>query len=146
MRKILPRTLTMCLPLAPVRAVPKGDEAMPKVERTTCTFTVPRYIMPDASEPEYEMILEQIQQYRKSQIGSSYYYIRADEEGMLLCRIIPGGGKIFFHEVIDHRKHGISDEDITDAIKGDPGTFTLPGHHHISPHIEKKLRALLEFE
>ena len=119
---------------------------MPKAKRTTSTYTVPRYIMPDASEPEYEVILEQIQQYRKSQIGSSFYYIRAGEESTLLCRIIPNGGKIFFHEVVDHKNHGISDEDIAEAIKNDPGTFTLPGHHHISPHIEKKLRALLEFE
>ena len=119
---------------------------MPSAERITSTYTVPRYIMPDASEPEYEIILEQIQQYRKSQIGSSFYYIRAGEECTLLCRIIPGGGKVFFHEVIDHEKHGISEEDIAEAIKSDPGTFTLPGHHHISPLIEKKLRALLEFE
>ena len=119
---------------------------MPSAERIMSTYTVPRYIMPDASEPEYEVILEQIQQYRKSQIGSSFYYIRAGEESTLLCRIIPGGGKIFFHEVVDHENHGISDEDIAEAIKGDPGTFTLPGHHHISPLIEKKLRALLEFE
>ena len=119
---------------------------MTTVHRTTSTYTVPRYIMPDGSEPEYEAILEQIQNYRKSQIGSSYYYIRAGEESTLLCRIIPGGGKVFFHEVVDHENHGISEEDIDEAIKGDTGTFTLPGHYHISPHIEKKLRALLEFE
>jgi hypothetical protein len=29
-----------------------------------------------------------------------------------------------------------------DAIKYDTGVFTLPGHIHISPHIEMKLRAL----
>ena len=33
-----------------------------------------------------------------------------------------------------------------DALKYDTGTFTLPGHFHISPHIEKKLRALLDAE
>ena len=38
---------------------------------------LPQYIMPDESEPEYELILEQLQDYRKSLIGSSYYYIRA---------------------------------------------------------------------
>jgi len=110
------------------------------------TYSVPRYIMPDGSEPEYKAILEHIQTCRKSQIGSSYYYIRAGEESTILCRIIPGGGKVFFHEVVDHQNHGISDDDITEAVKSDTGTFTLPGHYHISPHIEKKLRALLEFE
>ena len=33
-----------------------------------------------------------------------------------------------------------------DALKYDTGIFTLPGHFHISPHIEKKLRALLDAE
>jgi hypothetical protein len=33
-----------------------------------------------------------------------------------------------------------------DAIKYDAGIFTLPGHIHISLHIEKKLRALLDAE
>jgi hypothetical protein len=115
-------------------------------ERLAGSDPLPRYLMADRSEPDYEIILEQVQQYRKSLIGSSYYYIRIDDEIPCLCRIIPGGGKIFFHEVVDHHKHGISEDDITQAIKGDRGAFTLPDHYHISPHIEKKLRALLEFE
>ena len=38
---------------------------------------LPRYAMPDGSEPEYGAILEQIQNYRKSMIGSSFFYIQA---------------------------------------------------------------------
>jgi len=37
---------------------------------------LPHYIMPDASEPEYLLILEQVQDYRKSLVGSSYHYVR----------------------------------------------------------------------
>jgi hypothetical protein len=108
---------------------------------------LPRYAMPDGSEPEYEAILEQIQYYRQSMIGSAFFYIRARvTEGFCLCRIIPGGGKIFFHEIVDHQRYGISDEDMEEALKYDTGAFTLPGHFHISPHIEKKLRALLDAE
>lgn len=109
--------------------------------------SLPRYAMPDGSESEYEAILEQIQYQRKSMIGSAFFYIhtRAAEE-FCLCRIIPGGGKIFFHEIVDHRRYGISDEDMQDAVKYDTGIFSLPGHIHISPHIEKKLRALLDAE
>ncbi|MFZ1127554.1 hypothetical protein [Methanoregula sp.] len=108
---------------------------------------LPRYAMPDGSEPEYGAILEQIQNYRKSMIGSSFFYIQArPAEEPCLCRIIPGGGRIFFHEIVDHQKYGISEEDMEDALKYDTGTFTLPGHFHISPHIEKKLRALLDAE
>ncbi|MFA5236487.1 MAG: hypothetical protein WC362_01360 [Methanoregula sp.] len=108
---------------------------------------LPRYAMPDGSEPEYEAIIEQIQYQRKSMIGSSFYYIRAGvTDEFCLCRIIPGGKKIFFHEIVDHQKYGISDEDMQEAVKYDTGTFTLPGHIHISPHIEQKLRALLDAE
>jgi len=108
---------------------------------------LPRYAMPDGSEQEYEAILEQIQYMRKSMIGSAFFYIRTGTaEEFCLCRIIPGGGKIFFHEIVDHRDYGISDEDMQDAVKYDTGIFTLPGHIHISPHIEKKLRALLDAE
>jgi hypothetical protein len=106
---------------------------------------LPRYAMPDGSAPEYEAILERIQYHRRSMIGSSFFYIRAgDNEDLCLCRIIPGGGKIFFHEIVDHDTYGISDEDLLEAGKYDAGAFGLPGHIHISPHIEKKLRALLD--
>lgn len=106
---------------------------------------LPRYAMADGSAPEYEAILEQIQNYRKSMIGRSFFYIHAgDSEQLCLCRIIPGSGKIFFHEIVDHGKYGISDEDMEEAQKDDTGAFTLPGHFHISPHIEKKLRVLLD--
>ncbi|HNX18548.1 MAG TPA: hypothetical protein PKM50_09525 [Methanoregula sp.] len=108
---------------------------------------LPRYAMPDGSEPEYEAILEQIQYQRKSMIGSAFFYIRAGvAENLCLCRIIPGGGKIFFHEIVDHQKYGISDEDMEDAVKYDTDIFGLPGHIHISPHIESKLRTLLDAE
>ena len=120
---------------------------MTEERKSTIKEPVPRYAMADGSAPEYEAILEQIQNYRKSMIGRSFFYIHAeDSEQPCLCRIIPGGGKIFFHEIVDHRKYGISDEDMQDAVKYDTGIFTLPGHIHISPHIEKKLRALLDAE
>ena len=106
---------------------------------------LPRYAMPDWSEPEYEIILERLQDHRRSMIGSAFFYIRmGSDEEICLCRIIPGGGKVFFHEIVDHGRYGISKEDLQEAIKYDPGIFSLPGFIHISPHIEKKLRALLD--
>ncbi len=117
---------------------------MPTAKKMTGLAPLPHYIMPDESEPGYELILEQVQDYRKSLIGSSYYYIRAGEECNYLCRIVHGGGKVFFHEMVDHHKHGISDEDIEESVKKDTGTFTLPGLFPISPHIEQKLRILYD--
>jgi len=105
---------------------------------------LPHYVMPDESELEYELIFKQLQDYRKSLIGSSYYYVRAGDERCCLCRIVHGGGKVFFHEMVDHHKHGISDEDIEESVKFDNGSFSLPGHYHISPRIETKLRALYD--
>ncbi len=117
---------------------------MPEAKINSIVAPLPRYIMPDQSEPEYEIILEQLQDYRKSQIGSSYYYVRTGDDRCCLCRIVHGGGKVFFHEMVDHHKHGISDEDLEQSVKQDTGAFPLPGHHPISPHVEQKLRALFD--
>jgi len=117
---------------------------MPKAKKMSGTQALPRYIMPDASAPDYEAILEQLQEYQHSFVGSSYFYIREDDPTPMLCRIVYGGGKIYFHEVVDHEKHSISDDDIANAIRFDTGALTLPGHHIISPHIEMKLRTLYE--
>lgn len=119
---------------------------MPSAKKISSEHSVPRYIMPDASEPDYRAILEQLQDYQSSLIGSSYYYIRAGEGDYSLCRIVPGGGKIFFHEIVDHEKHGISEDDLEEAIQQDTGQLTIPSHYPISPHIEQKLRVLLDFQ
>jgi hypothetical protein len=117
---------------------------MPTAKKIGGIEPLPRYIMPDTSVPAYDEILEQLQEYQHSLIGSSYYYIRVKNEQMNLCRIVPGAGKIFFHEVVDHGKHGISEDDIEEAVTMDPGLFSLPGYHPISAHIESKLRVLFE--
>jgi len=117
---------------------------MPKAKKISGMAPLPQYIMPDESAPEYELILEQLQEYDNSLIGSSYYYIRGDDENCRLCRILHGGGRIFFHELVDHQKHGISDEDIEESVRRDTGFFTLPGYYPISPHIEQKLRILYD--
>jgi hypothetical protein len=121
-----------------------GLKEMAKAKNVTGLAPLPQYIMPDASEPEYPLIMEQLQDYRQSQIGSSHYYIRVVDDRNYLCRIVHGGGKVFFHELVDHHKHGISDEDVEESVKRDTGTFTLPGLYPVSPHIEQKLRILYE--
>jgi hypothetical protein len=89
-------------------------------------------------------ILSQIQLYRSTLVGNSYYYITCDSQTLSLRRVVPGGGKIYFSEIVDHLNHGISDEDIEEAVRMDPDTLNIPGHYLISSHIEQKLRALLE--
>lgn len=122
----------------------RGLKEMTTVKKMSGMAPLPHYIMPDESEPEYELILEQLQDYHKSLIGSSYYYIRSVDERCHLCRIVHGGGKVFFHELVDHNKHGISDEDIEEAVNNDTGTFTMPGLHPLSPLVEQKLRILYD--
>ena len=119
---------------------------MPSAKKLNHVDPMPRYIMPDASEPDYETILEQLQDHQSSLIGSSYYYIRAGEGLCSLCRIVPGGGRIFFHEIVDHDKLGISEDDLEEAIQQDTGALTIPSHYPVSPHIEMKLHALLDFQ
>jgi hypothetical protein len=118
---------------------------MPTAKKVGGIEPLPRYVMPDASVPAYDEILVQLQDYHRSLIGSSYYYIRAEKNQMSLCRIVPGAGKIFFHEVVDHEKYGISEDDIEEAVNMDSGVFSIAGYHPVSAHIESKLRVLLDY-
>ncbi|MEN6611013.1 MAG: hypothetical protein ABFC24_09220 [Methanoregulaceae archaeon] len=102
--------------------------------------------MPDRSEPRYKQILGELEDQRRAQIGGAHYYIKYDRDWCALCKITPGGREIFFHEIVEHTKYGISEEDIEESVKLDIGIFSLPGHYHISPVIEKKLRALFDTE
>jgi len=106
---------------------------------------LPRYIMPDSSVPHYDEILEQLQEYQRSLIGPSYYYIHVEKEQPRLCRIVPGAGKIYFHEIVDHEKLGVAEDDLEAAVSQDADSFATPGYYQISPHIETKLRVLLDF-
>lgn len=115
---------------------------MPTAKKTGGIEPLPRYTMPDASAPPYEEIMRLLQEEARSPIGSSYYYIRALEDSASLCRIIPGTGKIFFHEIVDHAQHGISDDELENAVAECPESYPVPGCYPISSHIEAKLRAL----
>ena len=117
---------------------------MAVVRNTSGIEPLPRLIMPDASAPVYDEIMAQIQDYHHCCIGISYYYIWAGKNEAALCRIVPGGGKIFFHEVVDHEKHGISGDEIEEAVRRDTGFFSVPGYYPISIRIENKLRVLFE--
>jgi len=105
---------------------------------------IPRYVRPDASVPEYDAILGQLQEYHRSPIGSSYYYIRVEDDRKFLCRILPGGGKIYFHEIVDHEKYGIAEDELEESVRLDKGSFSTPGYHPVSPNIETKLRTTLD--
>ena len=96
---------------------------------------------PSASEPDDTTILEHLQDYKASRIGNSYFYIQAGDTGPSLCRIVHGGGKIFFHEVVDHHKQGVSAKELEEAMGLDTDSFTLPGYYPVSHAIEMKLRS-----
>jgi len=102
--------------------------------------------MPDGSGPDYDRILEDLHLYNKSLIGSSYFYIRSGNGSLptSLCRIVPGGGRIYFHEIVDNRQYGISDEDLEEAVRQNTGNFVLPDYFAISPRIEAQLHAFLD--
>lgn len=104
---------------------------------------VPQYIMTDHSMPNYELILEELHNHGKSQVGTSYFYIKKIDDRCSLCRILYGGGKIYFHEVLDHQKHGISDDDIDEVIVQGSQLTALPDHYFISSHIEMILHTLI---
>ncbi len=117
---------------------------MARAGRATGVAPLPHYEMPDGSIPPYKEILEQVLQHENYQIGISYYYIHATDTDCHLCRIIHGGGKIYFHELVDHEKHGISEDDISEAVRLGSASFSIPDYYPISPHIEQKLRILTD--
>jgi len=117
---------------------------MPKVRKISGIEPVPRYTNPDTSVPDSYKILDQLQEYPRSLIGSSYYYVRMENDLIFLCRLIPSTGKLFFHEIVDHNKLGISDDDLEESINLDEGSFSTSGYYLISPHIETKLRVLMD--
>jgi hypothetical protein len=117
---------------------------MAKAKEVCGVEPVPRYIMPDQSTPNYELILEELHNHGRSQIGSSYFYIKKSDDWISLCRILYGGGKVFFHEIMDHQRHGISEDDIDQAVQQGASLTTLPDHYFISPHIEMKLQTLID--
>ncbi|MHB8052358.1 MAG: hypothetical protein ACYDEZ_03540 [Methanoregula sp.] len=117
---------------------------MATVQNISHIEPLPRYIRPDNAIPEYEEILGELHEYQRSHIGSSYYYIRAENDWTGLCRILPGGGKIYFHEIVDHGKYGITEDELEEAVSIGKGSFSMAGYHPISQHIETKLRGVLD--
>lgn len=94
---------------------------------------------------EIDSLFEHLYEYRKSLIGSSHYFIKVERDCFWLCRIIYAGGKLFFSEIVNHQQFGISDTEIEEAVRLNCNNLCLADYYHISPHIEKKLRALLDF-
>ena len=119
---------------------------MTKAKQVCGVDPVPKYIMSDRSTPNYELILEELHNQGNSQVGSSYFYIKKGGELSSLCRIVYGGGKVFFHEVLDHDKHGISEDEIDQAVMHGMALTALPDHYFISPHIEMKLHTLVDYK
>lgn len=93
---------------------------------------------------EFEMIIRNFHGHEQAVIGRCYYYIRDDGRRRGLCRMMVGYGKLYSAEFVDHESHGISDDDIDDAIRIASRSHETPGYYHISDHIDKKLRSLLE--
>jgi hypothetical protein len=98
-----------------------------------------------ADDPlRYSGIIEWLLGRQESFIGSSYYYIREDQDRCVLCCLSITGGYLYSVDVIDHIGHGISNEDIDEAVRMIEGDPVIPGHFHIDIHIENKLRTLFD--
>ncbi len=92
----------------------------------------------------YSGTIEWLVDRRESFIGSSYYYIREDQDQCVLCCLSITGGCLYSVDVIDHIGYGISNEDIDEAVRMTEEDPVIPGHFHIDIHIENKLRTLLD--
>ena len=113
---------------------------MPVIQEMNGTGPLLRFI-PGMAELDYDQILQQLAESATSRIGSSFFYLRSRGDNISLCRIVHGGGKIYFHEIMDHRQQGITDTELEDAVRSDRGIFSVPGYHVISLPIGTKLRS-----
>lgn len=92
----------------------------------------------------YSGIIEWLLGRQESFIGSSYYYIREEQDEYVLCCLSVTGGYLYSLDVIDHAGLGISGNDIDDAVRMAECDSVIPGHFHIDVLIENKLRTLLD--
>ena len=81
---------------------------------------------------------------RRAAIGDSCYYITVLDNAAHLCRQPRERSRGQDLEVLDHEHHGISTEELEDAVRKAAGDHLVEGHYPLSVHIEKKLRAQLE--
>jgi len=105
------------------------------------TFS-PQYFIINKSEPQYDLLKNQLLDSSHLPVGSSYYFIRAANEKGCICRIKDGNGPVLFYEILNHLREGIASEDIQDAIRDPSNASPLPGYFYLTPTIEQKLRAL----
>ena len=82
---------------------------------------------------------------RHAMVGRHYYYLEVCGDGARLCRTKPFLEDMTPPEVIDHRDWSVSDSDMEIAVM--MGVPLVAGKfYHISPLIERKLRAHFEPE
>ena len=92
----------------------------------------------------YSEVLQWIGDRQEAFIGSSYYYILADDRVSSLYRLTASGGTLYSVQTVDYPSYGISEEDLEDAVRESEEEPELLHHYHINAHIEKKLRSLLD--
>ncbi len=98
----------------------------------------------EGADPDLREFMGGVEDDIRAMVGKHYYFIRVGAEGPSLCRVPLFTGGKFPREVLDHASHGISDDDLYDALGLKEGNHSVPGYYKISDHIEGKLRSLLE--
>jgi hypothetical protein len=102
-------------------------------------------VIGDEAEIPHELVM-QLQEDRRSLVGMYYYYIRVRNASPMLCRIPAGQGSPQVEEVLDHMRLGISDGDLEENVRNMHviQVRDREGYYQLSPHIERKIRVLLE--
>ena len=92
----------------------------------------------------YSEVLQWIGDRPEAFIGSSYYYLIADDRRSSLFRLTASGGTLYSVQMVDYSSYGISEEDLEDAVRESAEEPEILNHYPINAHIEKKLRTLLD--
>jgi hypothetical protein len=98
----------------------------------------------EGEDPDLQEFMRGVEEDIRAMVGKHYYFIWCGAGGPSLCRVPLFTKGTFPREVLDHSQHGISENDLFDALGEGEGHYEVPGYYRISDHIEGKLRALLD--
>ncbi len=120
------------------------EHVIRKKEEKRMRWVLTSPLLQEGGDPDLREFMKGVEDDIRAMVGSHYYFIRCGVGSPALCRVPLFTKGKFPREVIDHARHGISDDDLYHAIGVADGNATAQGYYRISDHIEGKLRALFD--
>jgi|WetSurMetagenome_2_1015567.scaffolds.fasta_scaffold206484_2 hypothetical protein len=127
-----------------IRQNEQGVKSMVQAYKSPANENFGQIFTGPADPMRYSEILDWVSEHPEAFIGSSYYYIQADDRTSSLQKLTVTGSSLYSIGVVDHEQLSISDSDLDEAVQSAEEEPQIPHHYHISVLIERKLRAILD--